>query len=221
MSFLLAGLAVFLLAPQIYAQSNTSLPAAQNQWTLPEGTEFKLQLFTGINSKTSRKGDRVITRLYEPVYYEDQQVLPKGVRIDGHISEIQKARRRGKPGDLYVIFDTLTLPNGQKVALQGSLTEIFSSDSKSTSTVDAEGDLKGAGPSRKEQAIIAVAPTAAAGAAGGIGAGIAVGVGSAIAAYVLPHGKQAVLMAGSLIGMRLDRDLTITLSSQNQKAGTF
>lgn len=212
MTFLLAGLMVAAGTSQLFAQ--TSLASAKNQWTLPEGTEFKLQLFTGINSKTSRKGDRVITRLYEPVYFEDQKVLPKGVRVDGHITEIQAARHRGKPGTLYVVFDTLTLPSGQKVAIQGSLTEIFSSDGKNNSQVDAEGDLKGSGASRKEQAVLFAAPTAAAAASGGVGAGIAVGVGAAVAAWILPRGKQADLLAGSLIGMRLDRDLTITLPAQ-------
>jgi hypothetical protein len=33
---------------------------------------------------------------------------------------------------------------------------------------------------------------------------------------LLPHGKQAALAAGSLIGMRLDRDVTFTLAA-NEK----
>lgn len=214
---LLAGVVFALAATPAGAQ--TSLATAQNQWTVPEGTEFKLQLFTGVNSKVSHKGDRVITRLYDPVYVEDRQVLPKGVRVDGHITEIQAARRRGKGGSLYVVFDTITLPSGQKVAIQGSLTEVFASGGKGNSQIDAEGDLKGAGASRKEQAVLFAAPTAAAAAAGGLGPGIAVGVGAAVAAWVIPHGKQANLMAGSLIGMRLDRDLTLTLPPQ--KPGTF
>jgi hypothetical protein len=217
LAFLLSGIAFMLLASQVRAQ--TSLAAAQDQYTIPEGTEFKLRLHTSINSKTSRKGDRIITTLLDPVYVEDRQVLPKNVRIDGHITEITPAKRRGQGGTVYVIFDTLTLPGGQKVALQGSLTEVFSSEGKGGSEVDAEGDLKGGGPSRKEQAVVFAAPTAAAAAAGGLGPGIAVGVGAAVAAMVLPKGKQADLMAGSLIGMRLDRDLTVTLPPQ--KAGTY
>ena len=63
------------------------------------------------------------------------------------------------------------------------------------------------------------APTAAGVAAGGLGVGIAAGVGGALAAYFLPKGKQAELPAGSLIGMRLDRDLTFTLPPQDQKQG--
>lgn len=210
LKILLAALSVVALAP--LARAQTSLASAQNQYWIPEGTEFKLALHTAINSKTSRKGDIVITTLLDPVYVDDRLVLPKGIRIDGHIQEVHSARHRGKGGQLYVLFDTLDLPNGQKVAISGSLTEVFSSRGEGNgSTVDAEGDLKGGGPSRKKQLVIFGAPAAAGALAGGLGPGIAAGVAGLVTALILPKGKQAVLPAGSLVGMRLDRDLTITL----------
>jgi hypothetical protein len=72
--------------------------------------------------------------------------------------------------------------------------------------------LKGGGASRKKQAAI-IASTTALGAAGGWGTAI-VGAGAGLAlALLLPHGKQAALSAGSLIGMRLDRDVSFSLAS--------
>ncbi|HZT68705.1 MAG TPA: TrbI/VirB10 family protein [Terriglobia bacterium] len=212
------ALAFVLAALPAVAHAQTSLAEAQNQYWIPEGTEFKLALHTAINSKTSKKGDIVITTLLDPVYVEDQEVLPKGVRVDGRVQEVHAAAHRGKGGQLYVLFDTLTLPDGQKVAISGSLTEVFASrNGGDNSTVDAEGDLKGGGPSKTKRIIIFGAPTAAGIAAGGIGPGIAAGVGGLLAAYFLPKGKQAELPVGSLIGMRLDKDLTITLPPQDQK----
>jgi hypothetical protein len=184
--------------------------ANEDEITVPEGTEFKLQLHTTINSKTSKAGDRVLTTLLDPVAVEDQDVLAKGVRVDGHIGEVKAAGRRGKGGYLTVVFDTVELPNGEKVAILGSLTEIFSSEGGDRSVVGPEGDLKGRGPSLKKRAAIIAAP-AAAGAAGGIAPGIAAGVGGIMAAVLIPRGKQALLMAGSLVGMRLDRDVTLNL----------
>lgn len=214
----LAAFSVALLLPQASAQ--TSLAKAQNQYWIPEGTEFKLALHTAINSKTSKKGDVVITTLLDPVYgVDDRMILPKGVRVDGRVQEVQAARHRGKGGQLYVVFDTLELPNGQKVAITGSLTEVFSSrEGGNGSSVDAEGDLKGGGPSRTKQILIFGAPAAAGAVAGGLGPGIAAGVGGLVAAYFIPKGKQAVLPAGSLIGMRLDRDLTVTLAPERDTA---
>lgn len=200
------------------AHAQTSLAEAQYQHWIPAGTEFKLILHTQINSKTSKKGDAVIATLLDPVYVEDQKVLPKGLRVYGRIQSVHAARHRGKAGRLYVLFNSLTLPDGQRVAISGSLTEVFSSrNGGDGSHVNAEGDLKGSGPDRKKQLIIFGAPTAAGALAGGIGPGIAAGVGGLLAAYILPKGKQAKLPAGSLIGMRLDRDLTVTIPPQSAK----
>jgi hypothetical protein len=186
--------------------------AEATEVTIPEGSEFKLQLHTTINSKTSKPGDRVMATLLDPVAVEDRDVLPKGLRVDGHIGEVKPAGRRGKGGYLTISFDTVELPNGEKVAMMGSLTEVFSSEGGGNPSVGPEGELKGGGASRKAQIAI-IGGSAAAGAAGGLVPGIAAAAGGIAAAYILPRGKQATLAAGSLVGMRLDSDLTITVSA--------
>ncbi len=187
-----------------------ALQNSLNQITIPEGTEFKLQLHTGINSKTSKVGDRLISTLIDPVSVEDITVLHKGLRVYGHVSQVKPAGRRGKSGYLSLEFDSMEMPNGEKVAILGSLTEIFSSADNGSANVDPEGGLKGAGASHKEQLLMFLGPTAAA-AAGGVGPVIAAGVVSGVAAIVIPKGKQAVVLPGSLLGMRLDEDVTISL----------
>lgn len=187
------------------------------QIVIPEGTEFKLQLHSSVNSKVSKPGDRVLTTLLDPVSVEDEDVLVKGVRVDGHVSEVKEAARRGRGGDLMVIFDTIEMPSGEKVAIQGSLTEVFSASSGGSEKVGPEGDLKGKGASHKEQAALILAPTAIGAAAGGLGPGIAAAGAGIAMALLIPKGKQAMLLAGSLIGMRLDRDVTITLPPPQSK----
>lgn len=205
---LAAWLLVGGLAAMLRAQEDATTGA--DEYTIPEGTEFKLQLHTTINSKTSKPGDRVLSTLIDPVAVEDREVLAKGLRIDGHVGEVKAAGRRGKGGFLTVVFDTVELSNGEKVAILGSLTEVFSSEGGGDPNVGPEGELKGRGPSRKAQAVI-IAGSSAAGAAAGIGPGVAAGVAGTMAAVLLPRGKQAALAAGSLIGMRLDRDVTVSL----------
>ncbi|MGH9358233.1 MAG: hypothetical protein ACRD1O_03535 [Terriglobia bacterium] len=214
---IMAGLMLPMACSWVKAQDNLSpqdqqaLQSDLNQITIPEGTEFKLQLHTSINSKTSRAGDRVITTLLDPVSVEDLNVLPKGVRILGHVSEVKPAGHRGKGGYLSIEFDTIEMPNGEKVAILGSLTEVFSSSDNGSFQVGPEGELKGGGASHIKQLAIFAAPTAGAALAGGLGPGVGVAVASGVAAYVIPKGKQALLLAGSLIGMRLDEDITINL----------
>jgi hypothetical protein len=211
--------ALLTLSLPLWAQQegeNANENANENEITIPEGTEFKLQLHSTVSSKTSKPGDRILTTLLDPVAVEDRDVLGKGVRIDGHIAEVKAAGRRGKGGYLSFVFDTVELPNGQKLAILGSLTEVFSSEGGGDPNVGPEGDLKGGGPSRKKQAAIIASTTAVGAAAGGLYSGIA-GAGAGVAlAVLLPHGKQAALAAGSLIGMRLDRDVTFTLASDEK-----
>ena len=208
----LAGILFAGISPRSAAQQDEE-PYFE-EWTVPEGTEFKLQLHTTVHSKRSKAGDRVLSTLIDPVAVEDREVLPKGVRIDGHIMEVKTAARKGKGGYIYIQFDTVELPTGEKVAIVGSLTEIFASEGSEHSTVGVEGELQGKGASRKTQMGIVALGTGA-GAVGGIGPGIAAGVGSIIAAVVLPRGKQATLEAGSLIGMRLDRDASFSLPASD------
>lgn len=216
--FRIMAVALVTAALPAALRAQTTLAQAQNQWWIPEGTEFKLVLHTRISSKTSKKGDAVIATLLDPVYVEDTKVLPKGLLVYGRIQSVHPAHHRGKSGRLYVLFNAIRMPNGQLVQINGSLTEVFSSTGRGNgSRVNAEGDLKGGHADRKKQLAIFAAPTAAGALGGGIGAGIAAGVGGLLAAYIIPKGKQAALPPGSLVGMRLDRDLTVTVHPQGQK----
>ena len=207
LSMALVGLFLVGTSPRLAAQDEE--PDTE-EWTIPEGTEFKLQLHTTVNSKTTKAGDRVLATLIDPVAVEDREVLPKGIRIDGHIVEVKGAGRKGKGGYIYIQFDTVELPTGEKVAIVGSLTEIFASEGNDNSLVGVEGELRGRGASRKTQMAMIGAITGA-GVAVGVGTGIVAGVGSIIAAVVFPRGRQASLAAGSLVGMRLDRDVSLIL----------
>lgn len=213
---LLSGALVVAAAQVILAQdpADDAPDSNPDQVIIPEGTEFKLQLHTTINSKTSKPGDRVLTTLLDPVAVEDEDVLSKGLRIDGHLGQVQAARHRGKGGYLTIVFDTIELPNGEKLAIQGSLTEVFSTAGSGTAKVGPEGDLKGSGASHREQIALVTIPTVA-GAAGGIGTGIAAAGAGILAAYLIPKGKQAELEAGSLIGMRLDRYVVLDVPPAN------
>jgi hypothetical protein len=205
---LLVGPGAFAQQPDAAPQPDETSPDMQ-EYTIPEGTEFKLQLHTTISSRLSRPGDRVVCTLIDPVPVEDTEVLKRGLRIDGHLGEVHGARHRGKGGLLTIVFDTVELPSGEKLSILGSLTEVFASENGATPAVGPEGELKGKGPNRLKQAAIIGIPTAAVAAVAAPGPTIAAGAGALVAALIIPKGKQAVLSAGSLIGMRLDKDVTI------------
>ena len=180
-------------------------------YTIPEGTEFKLQLHTTVNTKTSKEGDRVMATLLDPVIVEDAEVLPRGLRVDGHVGEVTPARRKGRGGWLTILFDTVELSSGEKVSLLGSLTEVFATEGSRVPEIGLEGDLKGGNTSIWKRMTIFTAATAG-GAAVGPGTAVMTGVAGLITAIVFPKGKNVSLKAGSVVGMRLDRDLTVSLA---------
>jgi hypothetical protein len=201
---------LFVCPAHLLAEQGDDTRIAAAEFSIPEGTPFKLHLHSTISSKTSRIGDRVLTTLVDPVAVQDTDVLPAGLRIGGNVAEVEPAGHRGKSGCLTIAFDSLELPNGEKVAMLGSLTEVFFIGSDGNANVGSRG-LCGSGASRKMQVVI-VAAAAAAGASGGAGSGIAGGMVGGLVAYLLPRGKAAALSAGSVLGMRLDRELTVKLA---------
>ena len=192
-------------------------PGVQD-YVIPEGTEFKLELQTPVNSRTAREGDRLLTTLVDPVYVYDRAVLPKGVRVEGSVLDVERARRKGHGGDLALGFSSVELPNGEKVPIRGSLTEIFWSRHLDNINVTPEGDLVGTHPSRLMQTAVVLGAIAAGGPVG-IGVGIAAGIGGLTGALVVPRGHEAQLEKGAIIGMRLDHYAAISLPEEAE-AGT-
>ena len=199
--------------PVLRAQSSDPSDADELwDYVIPEGTEFKLQLHTTVHTKKSKEGDRVIATLVDPVVVEDADVLPRGLRIDGHVDEVVPAQRKGRKGWLTIVFDTVELPSGEKVTILGSLTEVFATEGKHFPDVGLEGEIKGKGAPIWLRLPIFVLPPAGAVAGGHPIAAVGVGVASLITAIVLPKGRNISLAAGSVVGMRLDRDLTVSLA---------
>jgi hypothetical protein len=208
----LAFLASLAVAASLLAQE--ARPGMED-YVIPEGTEFRLQLHTAVNSRTSREGDRIVTTLVDPVYVYDRAVLAKGVRVEGSVEDVTSARRKGHGGEMYLGFDSIELPNGEKLPIRGSLTEIFWSEHVDDMKVAPEGDLKGNGPSRLKQLAI-VLGAAAAGGPVGVGIGVATGLGGLTGALLVPRGHEAELELGSIIGMRLDHYAAITLPEEGE-----
>lgn len=197
----------------------TIAPAAKGQnvpgggLVVPGGTEFKLELRTPINSKTSKVGDHIEGFLVSPAYVGNKIAFPKETLIEGYITAVTPAKHKGKGGVITPSFNYAELANGTKIPILGVLTEVFETRNAGDVRVDLEGDLKGRGPSHLMQ-IAVVAGAAGAGGIGGIGIGIASGIGGLLGAILIPRGHEAVLGAGSVIGMRLVRSAVIPAPEQ-------
>jgi len=214
---LAAGLAAQDPAPaggDGFRRPDAAAPAA---YTVETGTKVPLSLINSVSTKHSVVGDRVYLETAFPVLVNGKIVVPVGSYVAGTVTEIKKPGRVKGRGELYVRFDTLTLPNGVTRDFRARLGGL---DGTANSEVDrSEGKV--IGPSNKKGDLQTIGEAAGAGAEaggliGGLGAGrpgLGVGVGAAAGAaagmigILLSRGPDAVLDKGATVEMVLDRPI--------------
>src|SRR5258706_9311273 len=99
-----ALIAIALTAAPVLAQ--------QNEYVVGSGTKVALSLINSISTKHSAEGDRVYLETSFPVLAGGKIVIPVGSYVAGTVTQIKKPGRVQGRGELYIRFDSLTLPNG-------------------------------------------------------------------------------------------------------------
>jgi hypothetical protein len=192
--------------------------ASPAEVTVPAGTHVALALSNTVDTKHSKEGDRVYLETIAPVAADGRIVIPRGSFVNGTVT-VSKAAVRGKvksKGELFIRFDSLTLPNGA--------TRDFRSrpGSAEGANIDrAEGKVSGerdtgrdvgqvAGVAGMGASLGGLIGVASGHALKGVGIGGAVGAGAGLASVLLKKGPDATLRKGTTIEMILDRDISFT-----------
>jgi type IV secretion system protein VirB10 len=216
-----------------YGQSG---PAAQNDaaeatpaaYTVQAGTHVPLGLINSVSTKHSAAGDRIYLETVFPIVIDSHIVIPPGSYVIGTVTDVKRPGRLKGRAELYVRFDSLTLPNGVTRDFRSRLGSI---DARGDEHLDrkegmVQGDSNKAGDARTLGEIAASGASigAIAGAAeghAGMGAGIGAAAGAAVglAGVLLTRGPDAVLAKGSTIEMVLDRSLTFGANEVNFASG--
>ena len=205
-------------AQQAAPQLNPAPPAAKPEDVLvPAGTNIPLSLINAISTKHSQAGDRVYLETAFPVVIGGHIVIPVGSYVAGTVTQIKKPGRVKGRAELYVRFDSLTLPNGVTRDFRSRMENV---DASSQGGMDrAEGKVKGEGNRGGDARTVAetTATGASIGAIAGsaashVGMGLGIGAGAGAAAGLIgvlaSRGPDAILYRGSTIEMVLDRPLT-------------
>jgi type IV secretion system protein VirB10 len=151
-------------------------------------------------------------------------VIPVGSWVAGTVTEVKKPGRAKGRGELYIRFDTLTLPNGVTRDLRSrmdsmdasSTGELDRSEGKVKSEGNKAGDLKtvaettGAGAS-----VGAIAGNAAGHGMMGLGVGAAAGAAGGLIYTLVSRGPDAVIAKGSTVEMVLDRPIVFNENDVN------
>src|SRR5829696_3566971 len=86
--------------------------ALASDYIVEPGTKIPLSLINTISTKHSAEGDRVYLETAFPILVSGRIVVPVGSYVAGTVTQIKKPGRMKGRGELYVRFDSLTLPNG-------------------------------------------------------------------------------------------------------------
>ncbi|MGB6683189.1 MAG: hypothetical protein WBH24_06035 [Candidatus Acidiferrum sp.] len=120
---LLAG--AVLAAATAQAQSAAPPPApassaAQTETmagTLPSGTAVNAELNSSVNSKKVKVGEKIEAHTTEAIEFAGKTILPKGTKLEGHVTEAT-ARSKGDSGSTLAIqFDKAIPRKGEELPL--------------------------------------------------------------------------------------------------------
>ncbi len=193
-------------------------------FTVEFGTRVPLSLINSISTKHSVAGDRVYLETVFPILVNGRIVVPVGSYVAGTVTEIKKPGRVKGRGELYVRFDTLTLPNGVTRDFRGRIgsmdgtnkDELDRTEGVVRSEGNKGGDARTVGEAAGAGASVGVIVGNVAGHAGmGAGIGAAAGAAAGMIGVLASRGPDAVLTRGSTLEMVLDRPISFSESELN------
>lgn len=222
---LLAAFAAVAQTPAAPAPVSPETPAPGSV-AVPAGTRIPLTLINRISTKNAHEGDQVYLQSAFPVVINNSIIIPPGSYVKGTITSSKRPGRVAGKGELYLRFDSLTLPNGVTRDFKARVGAI---DGSNADTLDKKEGKIVSDPAKGHD-MATIAETTAVGtsigaiavrSSPGIGAGIGAGAGlvAGLATVLLTRGPDAVLERGSTVDMVLDRELSFSPADLNFARG--
>ncbi len=156
---------------------------------IPTDTELIIELLDGINTETSREGDKFTAKVISP--YE-----LTGSIIEGRVSKIQKPGKIKRRAQMLLSFDRIVMVESRWSNFNAILTEVLPTKGDNVKRVDNEGTAVGKS-SLKDDSIKVGAATGTglvvgAVVGGPVGAAVGAGLGAAfgVGAVVVERGKH-------------------------------
>jgi hypothetical protein len=227
MSLRFLGTALMLSAAAFAEDANRAPKPEEGkpgEFTVEPGTKVPLSLLNSVSTKHSAEGDRIYLETVFPILVHGRIVIPPGSYVAGTVTQVKKPGRVKGRGELYVRFDSITLPNGvtrdfraRMSAMDGRASEEFDkTEGKVKSEGNKGGDARTIGEAAGAGASIGVLAGSASGNYGkGAGIGAAAGATAGLIGVLVSRGPDAVLAKGSSLEMVLDRPLLYNESELN------
>jgi hypothetical protein len=206
----------FASATQVFAQIRLGRPPSGRQTegtpmlpagsrVIQEGTLLVVVMDSELDSGSARVNDRFVARVATPVLDANgRTLLPANARIEGHVTNVKRAKWGHRAGELGLSFDHIRLGDGRTIPLRGSL-------AGTNKRIDEEGNLQPGSAVRRDLLIT----TGGAGAGVGIGAatgggmlaGGGIGAAAGLTFALLIKGKNVKIEPGDRFNFQLAQAL--------------
>lgn len=183
------------------------------------GTKIPLNVINNVSTKHAAMGDRVYLETVFPITVNNKIVIPPGTWVIGTLTQVKQPGRVKGRGQLFLRFDSLTLPNGVtrdfRASMGGFDGRAAEHVNRAEGEIKSEGDKKGDAIEVANTTMAGTAVGALAGAASGnfgMGTGIGAAAGAAVglAGVLLSRGPDAMLTKGTTLEMVLNQPLTFS-----------
>lgn len=205
---------LLIAAGVILGQEPSATPASE--YVIAPGTRIPLGLINSVSTRNAAEGDRVYLETVFPIMANGRIVIPPGSYVAGTVTQVKRPGRVKGRGELYLRFDSLTLPNGvtrdfraRVAGIDGRGGEEFDkSEGKIVGEGNKAGDARTIGEAAGAGASIGlIAGSASKHYATGGAIGAAAGATAGLMGVLLSRGPDAILAKGSTIEMVIDRPL--------------
>jgi hypothetical protein len=104
--------------------SSSAAQAEAGTAALPSGTAVNAELNSSVDSKKAKVGDKVEAHTTDDIKYAGKIIVPKGAKLEGHVTEAT-ARSKGDSGSTLAIqFDKAIPKKGEEIPLNVAIVAI-------------------------------------------------------------------------------------------------
>jgi hypothetical protein len=185
--------------PPLQPPTPPSPPPPPRKFTIPAGTDVRVQMIDTIDSKTNQAGETFQASLDSPLVSGSQVVVPKGANVTVKLLEAKTSGKFKGQSELEVALDHVVLKGKSYPLSSSSVEEVGKSRGKDTAKKTGLGAVIGAG----------IGAIAGGGKGAAIGAGIGAGAGAGSQLFL--KGKQVKIPSETKLDFKLSAPVTFTL----------